>query len=534
MWRSPRARPSASVEKSLKNKNTIRTSFVYCRDNSTGRGEVFILENMNIYENIGRRTGGDIYIGVVGPVRVGKSTFIKRFMDLMVIPNVKNRYERERILDEMPQSGNGKTITTTEPKFIPAEAVDLDVESTLRLRVRLVDCVGYLVPGALGDQEDGQPRMVATPWDEEKLPFEKAAEIGTDKVIREHATIGIVVTTDGSIGTMEPGSYGDAENRVIRQLQALHKPFVVVLNSVRPESDSVREHAAVMEEKYGVPVLPLDCAKASQAQLTELMSRLLGRFPMKEIRFSLPGYVEGLDADHWLKKQLIETVRLWSQKFDTVEELRGSVAALQDGDVVEHAQIRSVDLGSGQAELRLELFEPLYYRIITELMEEQVENDAQFFGLLKEFSKAKKAYDKLKDAMKQVEDTGYGIVEPKLHEMTVEEPEVFKQGDKYGVKITARAPSLHIIRTDITTEVSPVVGSEKQSEDLVESLKDDLRNAPNGIWDTNIFGKSLYEMVAEQMENKIAGVPDNIRIKIQKSLQKISDEGKEYFICIVL
>ena len=244
--------------------------------------------------------------------------------------------------------------------------------------------------------------------------------------------------------------------------------------------------------------------------------------------------MEGLDADHWLKKQLIETVRLWSQKFDTVEELRGSVAALQDGDVVEHAQIRSVDLGSGQAELRLELFESLYYRIITELMEEQVENDAQFFGLLKEFSKAKKAYDKLKDAMKQVEDTGYGIVEPKLHEMTVEEPEVFKQGDKYGVKITARAPSLHIIRTDITTEVSPVVGSEKQSEDLVESLKDDLQNAPNGIWDTNIFGKSLYEMVAEQMENKIAGVPDNIRIKIQKSLQKISDEGKEYFICIVL
>ena len=333
---------------------------------------------------------------------------------------------------------------------------------------------------------------------------------------------------------MEPGSYGEAENRVIRQLQALHKPFVVVLNSVHPESDSAREHAAVMEEKYGVPVLPLDCAKASQAQLTELMSRLLGRFPMKEIRFSLPGYVEGLDADHWLKKQLIETVRLWSQKFDTVEELRESVAALQDGDVVEHAQIRSVDLGSGQAELRLELFEPLYYRIITELMEEQVENDAQFFGLLKEFSKAKKAYDKLKDAMKQVEDTGYGIVEPKLHEMTVEEPEVFKQGDKYGVKITARAPSLHIIRTDITTEVSPVVGSEKQSEDLVESLKDDLRNAPNGIWDTNIFGKSLYEMVAEQMENKIAGVPDNIRIKIQRSLQKISDEGKEYFICIVL
>ncbi|MCI5852983.1 MAG: stage IV sporulation protein A [Clostridiales bacterium] len=489
---------------------------------------------MNIYENIGRRTGGDIYMGVVGPVRVGKSTFIKRFMDLMVIPNVKNQYERERILDEMPQSGTGRTITTTEPKFIPAEAVSLDVDSALRLRVRLVDCVGYLVPGALGDQEDGQPRMVATPWDEEKIPFERAAEMGTEKVIREHATIGVVITTDGSIGTMEPGSYEEAENRVIRQLQALHKPFVVVLNSMHPESAAALERASAMEEKYGVPVLTMDCAKASEAQLSELMQRLLGRFPLREIRFSLPGYVEGLAADHWLKKQLIENIRFWAQGFDTVEELRGAAASLTDGEVVENAEVRSVDLGSGQAEMRLELFEPLYYKIITELMEEQVENDAQFFGLLREFSKAKKAYDKLKDAMKQVEENGYGIVEPKLHEMTVEEPEVFKQGDKYGVKITAKAPTLHIIRTDITTEVSPVVGSEKQSEDLVESLKEDLEHAPNGIWDTNIFGKSLYEMVAEQMENKIAGVPDNIRIKIQKSLQKISDEGKEYFICIVL
>ena len=332
--------------------------------------------------------------------------------------------------------------------------MSLDVDSALRLRVRLVDCVGYLVPGALGDQEDGQPRMVATPWDEEKIPFERAAEMGTEKVIREHATIGVVITTDGSIGTMEPGSYEEAENRVIRQLQALHKPFVVVLNSMHPESAAALEQASAMEEKYGVPVLTMDCAKASEAQLSELMRRLLGRFPLREIRFSLPGYVEGLAADHWLKKQLIENIRFWAQGFDTVEELRGAAASLTDGEVVENAEVRSVDLGSGQAEMRLELFEPLYYKIITELMEEQVENDAQFFGLLREFSKAKKAYDKLKDAMKQVEENGYGIVEPKLHEMTVEEPEVFKQGDKYGVKITAKAPTLHIIRTDITTEVS--------------------------------------------------------------------------------
>lgn len=391
MWRSPRARPLASVEKSLKNKNTIRTSFVYCRDNSTGRGEVFILENMSIYENIGRRTGGDIYIGVVGPVRVGKSTFIKRFMDLMVIPNVKNRYERERILDEMPQSGNGKNYHDDGAEVHPGGSRRAGCGEHAAAPCAAGGLCRLSGAGSTGGSGGWAATHGSHPWDEEKLPFEKAAEIGTDKVIREHATIGIVVTTDGSIGTMEPGSYGEAENRVIRQLQALHKPFVVVLNSVHPESDSAREHGCCDGGKIRCAGAPLDCAKASAGSAYGTDEQTSGQVSDEGDRFSLPGYVEGLDADHWLKKQLIETVRLWSQKFDTVEELRGSVAALQDGDVVEHAQIRSVDLGSGQAELRLELFEPLYYRIITELMEEQVENDAQFFGLLKEFSKAEKS-----------------------------------------------------------------------------------------------------------------------------------------------
>ena len=492
------------------------------------------MENKNIYESIGKRTGGDIYIGVVGPVRAGKSTFIKRFMDLMVIPNVKNIYERERILDEMPQSGTGKTITTTEPKFIPAEAVKLEFEPNINLKVRLVDCVGYLIPEAIGHMEDGEPRMVATPWDEDKLPFEEAAEIGTEKVIKEHSTVGIVVTTDGSIGTMARSSYAEAEARVINQLSDLHKPFVVLLNSTEPEAMRTRELAQELSEKYGVPVIRMDCAKASENEISDVMSQLLGRFPVREIAFQIPGYVEGLDKDHWLKSELIENIRYWAQSFDTIEEFKGVTEALADGEIIERVEACNINMGTGEIDLRLVMAENLYYRVITELMEEKVENDYQFFNLLKEFSQAKRAYDKLKSAMSQVEQRGYGIVEPKLSEMILDEPEVFKQGSKYGVKITAKAPALHIIRTDITTEVSPVVGGEKQSEDLVASLREDMVNSPNSIWDTNIFGKSLYEMVAEQMENKIAAMPDNIRIKMQRSLQKISDEGKEYFICIVI
>lgn len=492
------------------------------------------MENINIYENIGKRTGGDIYIGVVGPVRAGKSTFIKRFMDLMVIPNVKNTYERQRILDEMPQSGTGKTITTTEPKFIPAEAAKLEFDNNVNLKVRMVDCVGYLIPGAMGHMEDGEARMVATPWSEERIPFEEAAEIGTEKVIRDHSTIGIVVTTDGTIGTMGRDSYEAAEERVISQLAALNKPFVILLNSTVPSSASTRELADKMAERYGAPVMRIDCAKASESEINEIMTQLLGRFPVKEIAFQIPGYMEGLDTEHWLKQQVIENIKYWAESFNTIEDLKAAVSQLSDGDTIESAEIRNIDMGTGEIDLRLNMAEDLYYRIITELMGTRVDNDYEFFNLLKEFSDAKKAYDKLRGAMEQVEERGYGIVEPKLNEMVLDEPEVFKQGNKFGVKITAKAPTLHIIRTDITTEISPVVGSEKQSEDLVASLKEEMESSPNGIWDTNIFGKSLYEMVAEQMENKIAGVPDNIRVKMQKSLQKISDEGKEYFICIVI
>lgn len=503
---------------------------------------------MNIYENIARRTGGDIYMGVVGPVRAGKSTFIKRFMDLMVLPNVKDVYEKQRIMDEMPQSGSGRTITTTEPKFIPAEAVTLELPADdvteasgtmmasgeLWLKVRLVDCVGYMVPGALGSTEDGEARMVATPWSEEKLPFQEAAEIGTDKVIREHSTVGIVVTADGTIGTMAADDYGDAEEKVIRQLCQLHKPFVVIMNSTDPQGGEARRRAGVLSEKFGVPVIRMDCARASEAEMARLMNELLGRFPVREVAFTVPGYVESLDPEHWLKRELIENIRYWSHSFETVDDIRSAASSLADGELIKSADIRSIDMGTGEVEVRIDMAHELYYSVITELMGEKVENDYQFFGMIREFAEAKRAYDKLRGAMEQVESCGYGIVDPKLSEMVLEEPEVFRQGSKYGVKIRAKAPTLHIIKTDITTEVSPVVGSEKQSEDLVASLKAEMTDSPNGIWDTNIFGKSLQEMVSEQMGSKIAAVPDNIRGKMQKSLQKISDEGKEYFICIVL
>ena len=492
------------------------------------------MENINIYENIGRRTGGDIYLGIVGPVRAGKSTFIKRFMDLMVIPNVKNTYEKQRILDEMPQSGTGRIITTTEPKFIPAEAAKLELDSGMELRVRLVDCVGYLIPGAMGHMEDGESRMVSTPWDENRIPFELAAEIGTEKVIKDHSTVGIVVTTDGSIGTMARTDYIEAEERVIKQLQELNKPFVVILNSMQPDSSAALAAADEISDRYSVPVLRIDCARATEEEMGGVIMTLLGRFPVREINFKVPGYVEGLSNEHWLKDELADIIMNWADSLNSVEDLRLRVCEAADGEIIESALLRRIDMGTGEADVQLELAGNLYYRIITELMEEPVENDCEFFRLLKEFAIARKAYGKLRTAMEQVEARGYGIVEPKLNEMVISEPEVFKEGSKYGVRITAKAPTLHIIKTDITTEISPVVGSEKQSEELVASLRADMKDSPDGIWNTNIFGKSLYEMVAEQMENKIASVPDNIRIKMQKSLQKISDEGKEYFICIVI
>ncbi|MBR0598872.1 stage IV sporulation protein A [Sinanaerobacter chloroacetimidivorans] len=492
------------------------------------------MENLNIYESIAERTQGDIYVGVVGPVRTGKSTFIKRFMDLLVIPNVTNVYVKERVRDELPQSGAGRTITTTEPKFVPAEAVSLELPGNINFKVRMVDCVGYMVNSALGHQENGKARMVSTPWQERQIPFEEAAEIGTKKVITDHSTIGIVVTTDGTIGEIERESYIPAEERVVRELKELHKPFIIVLNSTKPDEESAQELKKSMEEKYRVPVIATNCARMNAAVLNTILSETLYEFPAAQIKFHLPGFIDGLSNDHWIKASIIHNIKEWSKSFDNIRDIKNSIGLLADGSIIQSMDVSSMDLGTGDIDVEVAAVNGLFYKVIEEIMGEEVNNDYQFFGLIKEFAQAKRSYDKLRTAMAQVDESGYGIVQPKLTEMVLEEPEIFKQGNKFGVRLKAKAPSLHIIKTDITTEVSPVVGSEKQSEDLIRYLLTEFESDPSKIWETNIFGKSLYEMVTEQMENKLSNVPEHIRYKVQRSLQKISDEGKEYFICIVL
>lgn len=492
------------------------------------------MADMSIYRDISKRTEGDIYIGVVGPVRTGKSTFIKRFMDLLVVPNVENSYAKTRIMDQLPQSGDGKTITTTEPKFVPDEAVNIKTAGNVSMSIRMLDSVGYLIPGVLGHSENGKSRMVKTPWDEEEVPFEVAAERGTEKVITDHSTVGVVITGDGSIGEIPRESYVNAEKKTVTQLKTLGKPFVVILNTIKPQSMQARELAAGMEESYGVPVLPINCARMSIENIDKVFESLLGQFPAVEINFALPGFLDALPRDHWIKAAIIDDIKSWMNSFEKMGDLKDTVTLLKSSEPVEDVTISNYDLATGRVYIDVKLADDLYYKVIEELMNHPVENDSQLFKLLAEYSRAKAAYDNIKSALNQVEEKGYGIVHPKLAEMNIDEPEVFKQGNKYGVRLTAKAPCLHIIKTDITTEVSPVVGTETQSEDLAKYLMNQFEENPGNIWETNLFGKSLQDMVTEQMESKLAGVPDPLRGKVQRSLQKITDEGKDYFICIIL
>ncbi|SHJ13387.1 stage IV sporulation protein A [Geosporobacter subterraneus DSM 17957] len=492
------------------------------------------MEKFDIYKDIAERTQGDIYIGVVGPVRTGKSTFIKRFMDLLVLPNIENSYRKERAKDELPQSGGGRTIMTTEPKFVPNEAIELTLKDNAKFKVRMVDCVGYLVNGAMGHQENGKARMVTTPWFEKEIPFEEAAEIGTKKVITDHSTIGLVVTTDGSITDIERENYVEAEERVIRELKELKKPFVILLNSTRPNQEDTLLLRDQLEEKYSVPVLAADCARMSMEHINDILENVLFEFPIKEINITLPGWVEGLENSHWLKSKIVQSVKQWAKDVSKINDVREVASKFMEIDVISEALLSDIQLGNGIVHIRMKTNEGLFYNILEEVTGYKIEGDHQLLGLIREFSKAKREYDRVEQALKDVKETGYGLVPPRLEELELEEPEIFKQGNRFGVKLRANAPSLHLIRADIATEVSPVVGTEKQSEELLKYLLNEFEADPTKIWQTNMFGKSLHDMVKEQLQNKLFMMPEDARSKLQRTLQKVINEGSGGLICIIL
>lgn len=465
---------------------------------------------------------------------LGKSTFIKNFMDLLVIPNIDNKYKKERARDELPQSAGGRTIMTTEPKFIPNEAVEITIGDNLKFKTRLVDCVGYLVNNAIGYLEDDMPRMVKTPWYEEEIPFEEAAEIGTRKVIAEHSTIGILVTTDGSITDIPREDYINAEERVVKELKELNKPFVIVLNSDDPFSDYTKALAKKLEEKYGVSVLPTDCARLDIEDIDDIFSKILYEFPIETINIDFPRWVDGLPDDHWLKVELYDEIEKAFDNIRILKQVDNSIGQLQNTKVITRTSLTEVRLGEGSVRVSIELVDELFYKVLTEISGVEIDNEGALFSTMTEFARTKKQYDKIAYALEEVKATGYGIVTPSIDELILEEPEMVRQGTRFGVKLKAKAPSIHMIRADIETEVSPIVGSEKQSEDLVNYLLSEFESDPKKIWESNIFGKNLHELVNEGLQNKLARMPDDAQAKLQETLERIVNEGSGGLICIIL
>ncbi len=488
---------------------------------------------MNIYEDIARRTNNEIYIGVVGPVRSGKSTFVKKLMDLMVIPNIEAEYDRERARDESPQSGSGKTIMTTEPKFIPDEAVKISIENT-EMSVRLIDCVGYMIDGALGGEDENGPRMVQTPWDKKPMEFERAAELGTKKVICDHSTVGIVLTTDATIGEIERSAYEVAEERVINELKSIKKPFVIVLNSKNPESDEARELAVSLEEKYGSPVALINAMELSNEDFEGIFRLILGQFNINEIKFMLPSYVSSLENSHWLRASLLSSIRDAVSGANKIDDARSIGLSLSENEnVLSEPSVKS-DLGSGEVEVEISLKPELYYQIMSEICEIEINNDEDLFLNIKELAEVKKEYERYSDAIKSVNETGYGIVLPKIEDMALKEPEMVKQAGGYGVKLRASAPSIHLIRAEINTEISPMVGTGDQGEEIVSSMLSEYENDPGHLWESNMLGKSLYELINDSLHAKLEHISDDSQKKLSSTLSRVINEGANGLICILL
>ena len=491
------------------------------------------METANVYKDIAARTGGDIYIGVVGPVRTGKSTFVKKFMEEMILPQLSSQAVRTRARDELPQSAAGRTIMTTEPKFIPETAVTVELEGGGSFKARLIDCVGYMVDGAMGHEENDQPRMVKSPWYEEEIPFDLAAETGTQKVIRDHSTIGLVITTDGSISDIPREKYQAAEERVVAELEDINKPFVILLNCVDPKSAASRELAAQMEAQYGHTVLPISCVDLDSAAIDRILQSVLYEFDVKEIAFAMPKWITMLEPDHWLQTAVYSAAQDFAASIGQMKDVVQRDQPIQC-EYLKESRIRSMQLATGQVTLELSLQPDIFYQVLGETTGLEICDEASLMPCIISLAKAKREYEKIRSAIEQVEATGYGIVMPTINELHLEEPEIVRQGGRYGVRLKASAPSIHLLKATINTEISPIVGSERQSEELVMSLLQDFEQDPIRIWESNIFGKSLHELVNEGLQNKLLHMPQEARARLQETLERVINEGCSGLICIIL
>ena len=491
------------------------------------------METANVYKDIAARTGGDIYIVLLGPVRTGKITILKKFMEEMILPQLSSQAVRTRARDELPQSAAGRTIMTTEPKFIPETAVTVELEGGGSFKARLIDCVGYMVDGAMGHEENDKPRMVKSPWYEEEIPFDLAAETGTQKVIRDHSTIGLVITTDGSISDIPREKYQAAEERVVAELEDINKPFVILLNCVDPKSAASRELAAQMEAQYGHTVLPISCVDLDGAAIDRILQSVLYEFDVKEIAFAMPKWITMLEPDHWLQTAVYSAAQDFAASIGQMKDVVQRDQPIQC-EYLKESRIRSMQLATGQVTLELSLQPDIFYQVLGETTGLEICDEASLMPCIISLAKAKREYEKIRSAIEQVEATGYGIVMPTINELHLEEPEIVRQGGRYGVRLKASAPSIHLLKATINTEISPIVGSERQSEELVMSLLQDFEQDPIRIWESNIFGKSLHELVNEGLQNKLLHMPQEARARLQETLERVINEGCSGLICIIL
>lgn len=491
----------------------------------------YAVNTYELYHDIQKRTGGEIYIGVLGPVRTGKSTFIKRFMDEMVLPYMEDEHAKSRAQDELPQSAGGKTITTTEPKFIPNEAAKVTLNGDIQVSIRLIDCVGYMVEGAAGHLEENQERMVKTPWFDYEIPFTQAAQIGTDKVMNDHSTIGLVITTDGSFGEIPRANYLEAEEKTILALKNLRKPFLVLVNSQRPYSEEAQKTASEISEKYGVSAMPVNCEQLKKEDINSILENILYEFPISAIEFYMPKWVEMLPGDNRMKRDMVEKVKGLMKDYDTIKDVLANPVQL-DSEYIKRCKMDGISLSDGMVKVLLDVDDAFYYEMLTEMVGETIADEYQLISKLKEFAAMKKEYTKVLDAVNMVRMKGYGVVTPDKEEIVLDKPELIKHGNKFGVKIKAFSPSIHMIRANIETEIAPIVGTKEQADDLIRYINQ--AEMDQGIWDTNIFGKTVEQLVNDGISSKVAAIGDESQAKLQDTMQKIVNDSNGGMICIII